>query len=114
MNRMFTIFATLSLFALLGATSLDASIFALTRWVELDIPVDFHIGDQAFPAGQYKLDRVNDEPRLVQIRSADGKRSAFAFVTPASDEKRAHVVFSYNGESYELSSYARGVASQRP
>ena len=106
MKRIFTIFATLSLFALLGATSLDASNWFGSRWVQLDIPVDFHIGDQAFPAGQYKLDRVQDEPRLVQIQSADGKRSAFAFVTPAS-AKGTHVVFTYNGESYDLSSYAR-------
>ncbi len=107
MKRIFTVFATLSLFAFLGATSLDASIWFGTRSVQLDIPVDFHIGDQAFPAGQYKLDRVQGEPRLVQIWSADGKRSAFAFVTPASDAKGTHVVFSYNGESYDLSSYAR-------
>ena len=114
MNRIFTIFATLSLFALLGATSLDASVWRVNGSVRLDIPVDFHIGDQAFPAGQYKLDRVRDEPRLVQIRSADGKRNVFAFVTPTSEDKTAHVVFSYNGESYDLSSYARGVAGLRP
>ena len=114
MNRIFTIVATLSLFALLGTTSLYAVGWSGSRWVQLDIPVDFHIGDQAFPAGQYALDRVEDEPRLVQIRSADGRRSAFTFVILAADQQTAHVVLSYNGESYDLSSYARGVASLRP
>ena len=68
MNRMFTIFATLSLFALLGATSLGASIFELTRGVQQQITEPYIVGTwqsgntvlQTFADGHYEVDLNGD------------------------------------------------------
>ena len=110
MNRIFTIVATLSLFATLGATSLHAGAWNASRSIQLEIPVDFQISGEAFSAGQYTLGPVSDAaPNLLVIRSADGRQSAFTFARLASDHERPNVVFSYNGESYDLVSYSRGI-----
>ncbi len=64
MNRVFTILATLSLVFLMGASSL----YAQSRSLRVNVPFDFVIGDETFPAGDYTLVRVLDQSnRLYRI-----------------------------------------------
>ncbi len=56
MNRVFTILATLSVVALMGA----GSLYAQSEHLRVNVPFDFDLGGQTFPAGDYTVVRVLD------------------------------------------------------
>ena len=74
--------------------------------LEVNVPFDFHVGNNTLPAGKYVIHPLEDSDLTVlEIRSADGSTSAFfdvqsvdAKVVPAKNE----VTFQKYGNRYFL------------
>ena len=70
MNRVFAIFATLSLLILMGA----GSLYAQSDNLRVNVPFDFILAGETFPAGDYTLVRVLDHNnRLFRIQGRDNR-----------------------------------------
>jgi hypothetical protein len=55
--------------------------------IKANIPFDFTVGNQSFPAGQYSLARPS--PNLVLLRNAKGSTVAMAFTRELADDPQA-------------------------
>ena len=105
MNRVFTILATLSLVILMGA----GSLYAQSRYLRVNVPFDFVLADQTFPAGDYTLVRVLDHNnRLYRIQGRKTDQWAFIYanlvVHTGRNETRA--VFRLEGHQYRLAEFS--------
>ena len=101
MNRVFTILATLSLVALMGA----GSLYAQSEHLRVNVPFDFDLGGQTFPAGDYTVVRVLDHNnRLFRIQGRETDQWAFIYadVINAGPTEKSRAVFRLNGETFEL------------
>jgi hypothetical protein len=90
---------------LLGVLALGPTAHAqhTERTIKANIPFEFSVGDQTFPAGNYWL--VNSAPAFLQLRDAQGRTLATvltspvqALNTPASPKLR----FTREGGRYAL------------
>ncbi len=90
---------------LLGVLTLGSTAQAqgIERVIKANIPFEFSVGDQAFPAGCYSL--VSTAPALLDIRDAQGHtvaqvltNSVQTLKTPASPKLR----FNHEGGRYSL------------
>ena len=94
------------------------SVFALTIFVgkahaqivgdlEADIPFQFHVGNTELPAGDYRIQMLDDSNLTVmKITSADGSASALFQVhdfDAKSAPTRSELIFNKYGNDYFLS-----------
>ncbi len=108
MKKTLTTFATLALFLLASAASARAQ--SNQRLQTADVPFEFVAGDRTFPAGVYRVERVNPQSpvSVLSIRSEDGKLSVL--VTTSSvrtmsgqPAESAVLVFNRYGDHHFLS-----------
>ncbi len=105
MNRVFTILATLSLVILMGASSL----YAKTDKLKIDVPFDFVVAGETFPAGDYKLVRISDNSQLYRIQGRNTDQGAVIYALPVPTNKgnneKSRAVFRLNGQQYQLDEF---------
>ncbi len=105
MNRIFTIFATLSLVMLMGA----GSLYAQSRYLRVNVPFDFVLAGETFPAGNYTLVRVLDHNnRLFRIQGRETDQWAFIYADPISSRpaEASRPMFRLNGEETLLTRFS--------
>jgi hypothetical protein len=95
---------TLSFAALgLGLAGVAVSpAFALApETLRAHIPFAFTVGNQTFPAGDYRISPLSDlDPQVVEIRSADGRHARFVMTQgapPAARGTQPQLVFDRYG-----------------
>lgn len=98
------IFVMFSLFAVLAVASIHAQS---SREQTANVPFSFAVVNQTFPAGEYRIERLNpsSDKAAIAIRSADGHLSKIVLTTPVqSSETResARLVFNRYGDRYYL------------
>ena len=97
MTRLTTILGSLSLVFFLATGSLyaDSAFFSSAEGLRINVPFDFYVGHQTFPAGEYRLVPVDTRTGLYRIYSSNGgKQSAYfdtTFVQTADDTKSTAV-----------------------
>ena len=100
----FRIFLILGLFAILAMGSVHAQS---AREQTANITFSFTVADKTFPAGEYRVERLNpssDKAALV-IRSMDGSMSKIVLTMPVQAAKMlesARLVFNHYGDQYYL------------
>jgi len=100
----FRIFLMLGLFAILAMGSVHAKS---AREQTANITFSFTVADKTFPAGEYRVERLNpssDKAALV-IRSMDGSMSKIVLTMPvqaAKMQESARLVFNHYGDQYYL------------
>ncbi|HEX8844124.1 MAG TPA: hypothetical protein VF791_05745 [Pyrinomonadaceae bacterium] len=98
------IFLMIGLFAILAPLSVQAQSSSEQT---ASIPFSFNVGNKSFPAGEYRVTRINpasDKTALV-IRSADGRMSKLVLTMNVQDSKThesAKLVFNRYGDQYYL------------
>jgi hypothetical protein len=103
-KKLYSTFAMLGLALLMAVVSVSAQS---SGKLEVNIPFEFQIGSQTFPAGEYSVKRLSQNSVLV--RSADGHLSAIAqtpiSITSNASEKATQekLVFNQYGNQYFLS-----------
>jgi hypothetical protein len=73
--------------------------------ITADIPFDFIVADQTFPAGTYTVSRGSDNGKVLKIRSLDGRSSAVRLsnsIVDSRDKGYVRMVFHRYGEQYFL------------
>jgi hypothetical protein len=74
---------------------------------EFEIPFDFIIKDQTFPAGKYLIERLNPaNSDFLILKKVGGKEKTIFLIQSASTDKlqkQTHLIFSRSSESYVLS-----------
>jgi len=102
MKKKAWMFVFAALFLAVGTASLSADSFYHVR---ANIPFDFMVGSEAFPAGVYSIARVGNDVSALVLRSSDGRESA-AFLTIGTYSLKAHeeasLVFNRYGDQYFL------------
>ena len=110
-RRHLTTFATLGFFLALAIAPAHTHAQTINAPATANVPFAFSVGDQSFPAGEYRVERLNPQSNVAifVIRSADGKRNAM-FLTSDSVRKAkgdSHITFNRYGERYFLASLWR-------
>jgi hypothetical protein len=93
-------------FVLVGASLLVASA-AQAQEIRLraNVPFEFVVGDKAYPAGSYRIDRVTQDEGVLLLENADGLGLAMVLsdvcdsATPSNSTK---LVFHRVGDTYSL------------
>jgi hypothetical protein len=98
------IFVMFGLFAILAVASIHAQS---SREQRANIPFSFTLADKSFPAGEYRVQRLNpsSDKAAIAIKSADGHLTKIVLTTPVlSPETRenARLVFNHYGDQYFL------------
>ena len=104
MNRVFTILATLSLVILMGASSL----YAKTDKLKIDVPFDFVVAGETFPAGDYSLVRISDNSQLYRIQGRNTDQGAVIYALPVRNKgqnEKSRAVFRLKGQQYQLAEF---------
>jgi hypothetical protein len=103
MKRYFT--TTIAIIMFLAALAIAAKAHASgSQKMRARIPFAFHVGKTELPAGEYTIVVLNpnSDRKVLQIRSADGKRSALIHTselnTRAPDQTK--LVFNRYGDKY--------------
>lgn len=107
-KQAFRIFATLSLLAIMGLSSVYGQI---VHALKFNAPFDFIVGKTTLPAGEYtvELDRIGlaaDTGSRLLIRSADDRLCAAVMTMPVQAlaiQAKAKLVFNRYGDQYFLS-----------
>ena len=99
--RIFLMLCVLAITAVSSAQAQSASELTAT------IPFSFTAGSKTFPAGEYRVERLNPrtDPAALAIKSADGRMSRIVLTTPvqgAETQQSAKLVFVRYGEQYFL------------
>jgi hypothetical protein len=100
----------LSIFLLFGLFAILAAAPARAQSIQeqtASIPFAFNVGDKSFPAGDYRVRRLNPASDRValEIKSADGhfgKITLTSFVHSGKASEQARLVFTRYGEQYFL------------
>ncbi len=100
-----SIFLFFGLFAILAATA-PARAQSVQEQTA-NITFTFNVGDKTFPAGLYRVRRLNpaSDRAALEIKSADGRLSKItltSFVRPGKTAEQARLVFTRYGEQYFL------------
>ena len=103
-----TTFAAIALLTLAAAATARAQ--SAPRAQAADIPFEFTAGDQTFPAGVYRVERVNTQTdrAALSIKSGDGRLSVLVQTMPVetrpgAPSESAMLVFNRYGDRYFLS-----------
>jgi hypothetical protein len=72
-----------------------------------DIPFSFIVGSKTFPAGEYRVTRLNlqSDKAALAIKSADGRLSKIVLTIPvqaAETSEKAKLIFNRYGDQYFL------------
>lgn len=99
------IFLMCSALVILAATATHAQT---SNEQTANIPFAFTVAGKAFPAGEYRITRLNpqSDKAALAIKSSDGSISKVVLTTPvqsSATHERAKLVFSQYGEQYFLS-----------
>jgi hypothetical protein len=99
------IFLLFGLFAILAVTVPARAQSAQEQTAS--IPFAFNVGDKTFPAGTYRVRRLNpaSDRAALEIKSADGrlgKITLTSFVHSGRAEEQPRLVFTRYGEQYFL------------
>ena len=69
-----------------------------------DIPFDFHVGGERFPAGQYQVRCLNpsSDLKVLQLRNIDGKTTVSLLTNSVvgQKDKKSSLVFNRYGNQY--------------
>lgn len=69
-----------------------------------DIPFDFHVGGERFPAGQYRVLCLNpsSDVKVLQLRKSDGKTTVSLITNSVvgQRDKKSSLVFNRYGNQY--------------
>lgn len=105
MKKLFSLMAIGSLVALSLATTAQAQLPGIP--VRATIPFDFIVRGKVLPAGNYEIERVNDEPSGLLVRNVNNKHEHIVFETEPMEARRisSHNVLVFNryGDEYFLS-----------
>jgi hypothetical protein len=75
-----------------------------THQLTADIPFDFHVGGERFPAGQYTVRCLNpsSDVKVVQLRNTDGKTNVSLITNSIVGrmDKKSSLVFNRYGNQY--------------
>jgi len=98
------IFLMFGLFSILAVSSIQAQSNATLR---ADIPFSFTVGNKTFPAGGYRVERLNpSSPQaILALKSVDGRTSVILLtrdVEGARAQEKAKLVFNQYGDQYHL------------
>ncbi|HEX8890259.1 MAG TPA: hypothetical protein VF779_13965 [Pyrinomonadaceae bacterium] len=93
-----------SLFAILAVASVHAQS---SREQTANIPFSFTVADKTFPAGEYRIERLNpsSDKAAIAIKSADGHLSKIVLTMPVQSNvtrENAKLVFNHYGDQYFL------------
>jgi hypothetical protein len=78
---------------------------SLAYGLRVTIPFDFKVGDKSFTAGQYTVNRAQQDDSVIKISSWEGKVNALrptVAVTIRKTRNRATLVFNRYGDQYYL------------
>lgn len=105
MKQSLRIFLTLAALVILSASAAQAQS---TGEQTARIPFAFSVGDKSFPAGEYRVSRVNPQSdrAALYIRSGDGRTGRIVMTTPVQADQTpesAKLVFNRYGDAYYLS-----------
>ena len=78
---------------------------SLAYGLRANIPFDFKVGDKIFSAGQYSVNRVQQDDSVIKVSSLEGKASTFRSTIPvtiANARNKAILVFHRYGDQYYL------------
>ncbi len=85
--------------------------------VTADIPFDFIVADQTFPAGKYTVRTSSDNGKVLKIASLDAKSSIVRLSNSVTDSqgtnRNARMVFHRYGQDYFLAEVWSGENSGR-
>jgi hypothetical protein len=101
--HLLSLFVALVFALTLYPTQADAQIFDN---LEAKVPFEFHVGNTKLPAGEYRIQLLDDtDPSVMEITSADGSISAVFQVlntdaNPAQDN--TELIFNKYGKRYFL------------
>jgi hypothetical protein len=101
---------SLRIFLMFGFLAILAAPSAHAQSVneqKASIPFSFIVGSKTFPAGEYRVTRLNpqSDKAALAIKSADGRLSKIVLTTPvqaAETAERAKLVFNRYGDQYFL------------
>jgi hypothetical protein len=96
------IFATLSLFIVLTCVS---AYGRAPYQIQVNVPFDFIVGDQTFPAGDYIIENYGFYTQALVIRSQDNRTATTVLSMPvrvSSAQAATKLVFHRNGDRYFL------------
>jgi hypothetical protein len=70
-----------------------------------DIPFDFHVGGERFPAGEYTIRCLNPSSKVLQLRKTDGETSVMLHTNSIVGRmnQKSRLVFSRYGNQYYFS-----------
>jgi hypothetical protein len=93
-----------SLFVILAVASVHAQS---SREQKANIPFSFTVADKTFPAGEYRVERLNpsSDKAAIAIKSADGHLSKIVLTMPVQSNvtrENARLVFNHYGDQYFL------------
>jgi hypothetical protein len=95
----------LSLIATLAVTSANAQ--SRPHFMRINIPFEFIIRGETFPAGSYIVKRVSsDKPEMLLLSSTDGGSGVYFLtknVRAKTDQSKSKLVFQQYGDRYFLS-----------
>jgi hypothetical protein len=103
-KQSFRIFLMLGLFAILAPLSAQAQT---SNEQTAKIPFSFTVGSKSFPAGEYRVSRLNPQSSqaALAIRSTDGRTGTITLTTDiqgAGVTDKAKLVFNRYGDQYYL------------
>ena len=111
------ILATLSLFVMLTATSVDAQS---DMHLKVNIPFDFSVREKILPAGEYTVRYVTQGVLSIRSVDSDAVQTFMTLSAPANTKPdKSSLVFNRYGDQYFLSTIWRagdntGLALRRP
>ena len=109
----------LAVASLLAVCSLGATQVARAQEpIKVDVPFGFSAGDAVLPAGEYRVEKLNDNGAVLLIRCAEPKAAAMVMTIPAgggsNQQTKSKLVFHRYGNSYFLSQvWSAGSSSGR-
>ena len=111
MTRLITVLGSLSLVFFLATGSLYASFsHASPQKLRVNVPFDFYVGHQTFPAGEYRLVPAGIKgDGMYRIYSNDSKHSVYLYTTlvqTVNVSSKSHVAFKKNGGHNVLSEFS--------
>ena len=103
MKRHVTLIVAMMMFLAVAAVSAEAQVSGAQR-LRARIPFAFNVGNKSLPAGDYTISVLNpaSDRKVLQIRSADGRSSAFVNTNAVNvrTPEQAKLVFNRYGDRY--------------
>lgn len=105
MKKLFIVMAIGSLLTLSLVATARAQMPGIP--IRASIPFDFIVRGRTFPAGNYWIERVTDDPSGLVLRNVNNKHEHIVFETESMQDRRAPsrnvLVFNRYGDEYFLS-----------